>query len=133
MHRNIISMTAARIASAVADGSLGAVEVARAFIGRIDALNPVINAVCTLNPRVLEEAEAVDSRRARGEPPRLLEGVPFLAKDILQTRGLRTTFGSLLLEDDVPGMARPTRRSSRTTSTPPTPSSEPRATRGMST
>lgn len=104
MHRDIISMTAARIASAVADGSLGAVEVARAFIGRIDALNPVINAVCTLNPRVLEEAEAVDSRRARGEPPRLLEGVPFLAKDILQTRGLRTTFGSLLLEDDVPGM-----------------------------
>ncbi len=102
MHHDILAMTAARIASGVADGSLGAVEVARAFLGRIDALNPVINAVCTLNPRALEEAEAVDRRRARGEPPRLLEGVPFLAKDILQTRGLRTTFGSLLLEDDVP-------------------------------
>ena len=102
MSRDILAMTAARIASEVAGGSISAVEVARAFIGRIDALNPVINAVCTSNPRALEEAAAVDRRRARGEPPRLLEGVPFLAKDILQTRGLRTTFGSLLLEHDVP-------------------------------
>ena len=50
----------------------------------------------------MEEARAIDERLASGGKPRPLEGVPFLIKDILQTKGVRTTFGSLLLENDVP-------------------------------
>ena len=102
MERDIIDMTAGEIADAVVAGAVSAREVTAAFLGRIDAVNPLINAVCTLNPHALADAEAIDRRRASGEAPRLLEGVPFLAKDILATRGLRTTFGSLLLEHDVP-------------------------------
>ncbi len=98
----IIDRTAARIAEAVASGEVSAVEVTEAFLARIEAVNPVINAVCTLNPAALDAARAVDRRRAAGEAARPLEGVPFLVKDILQTKGLRTTFGSLLLEHDVP-------------------------------
>jgi amidase len=102
MSDEILDLSAERIAAAIGDGSLGAVEVTRAFLSRIEAVNPVINAVCTLNDRALEVAADVDRRRASGAPARPLEGVPFLVKDILQTKGIRTTFGSLLLEHDVP-------------------------------
>jgi amidase len=102
MRGAIIDWTAGQIAEAVANGTVSAAEVTEAFLARIDAVNPVINAVCTVNPEALEHARAVDRRRAAGEAARPLEGVPFLVKDILQTKGLRTTFGSLLLEHDVP-------------------------------
>ena len=102
MPEEILSLSAGRIAEQVASGELGAVEVTRCFLERIATVNPVINAVCTINQRALDDAAAVDRRRAAGAPARPLEGVPFLVKDILATRGLRTTFGSLLLEHDVP-------------------------------
>lgn len=102
MSDEILDSSAARIAEAVGAGRVSAVEVTQAFLDRIEAVNPVINAVCTQNPEALDAARAVDRRRADGEAPRPLEGVPFLVKDILQTKGLRTTFGSLLLENDVP-------------------------------
>ena len=61
-----------------------------------------MNAICTPNENALAEAEACDRRLGAGERPRLLEGVPFVAKDILPTRGVRTTFGSLIFERHVP-------------------------------
>ena len=102
MRDEFLDWSAGRIAAAVGDGSVSAVAVTRAFLARIEAVNPVINAVCTLNEQALDVAAAVDQRRAGGGPARPLEGVPFLVKDILQTKGIRTTFGSLLLEHDVP-------------------------------
>ena len=98
----ILDMSAMEIATAISSGQLTATNVTQVFLNRIDAVNPVVNAICTLNKKALDEAQEVDERRARGEAPGLLEGVPFLIKDILQTKGLRTTFGSLLLEHDVP-------------------------------
>ncbi|MDA1311365.1 MAG: amidase, partial [Proteobacteria bacterium] len=102
MSDDILDWSAGRIAEAVGDGSVSAREVTTAFLARIEAVNPVINAVCTLNEQALDVASEIDRRRAAGEPARPLEGVPFLVKDILQTKGIRTTFGSLLLEHDVP-------------------------------
>ena len=102
MQDEILDWSAGRIAAEVGGGSVSAVEVTTALLARIEAVNPVINAVCTVNEGALEAAAAVDGRRAAGEPVRPLEGVPFLVKDILQTKGIRTTFGSLLLEHDVP-------------------------------
>lgn len=102
MNDEILDWSAGRIAGAVSDGSVSAVEVTTVFLDRIDAVNPVINAVCTPNEKALGVAADVDRRRAAGEPARPLEGVPFLVKDILHTKGIRTTFGSLLLEHDVP-------------------------------
>jgi amidase len=102
MNDDILDWSAGRIAEAIGDGSVSAVEVTTTFLSRIEAVNPVINAVCTLNEQALEMASGIDRRRAAGEPTRPLEGVPFLVKDILQTKGIRTTFGSLLLEHDVP-------------------------------
>jgi amidase len=102
MSDEIIDWSAERIAEAIGAGEVSAVDVTSAFLERIEAVNPVINAVCTLNDGALDVAAEVDRRRAGGQPARPLEGVPFLVKDILQTKGIRTTFGSLLLEHDVP-------------------------------
>ena len=102
MSDEIIDWSAGAIAEAVGTGKVSAVEVATAFLDRIQAVNPVINAVCTLNENALEVAATADKRRADGGTARPLEGVPFLVKDILQTKDIRTTFGSLLLEHDVP-------------------------------
>jgi amidase len=83
-------------------GRLTAVEVMRACLERIAKVNPIVNAICTLNPDALAEAEASDRRRRAGEARGPLDGIPFVAKDNLDTRGLRTTFGSQLMADNVP-------------------------------
>jgi amidase len=99
---DIVRKSAAEIAADVAARRLSAVEVTRAFLARVEQLNPAVNAICTLNPRALEDAAASDQRLAAGERARPLEGVPFVAKDILTTAGLRTTFGSMIHEHLVP-------------------------------
>ena len=70
MSDEILDSSAARIAEAVGAGRVSAVEVTQAFLDRIEAVNPVINAVCTQNPEALDAARAVDRRRADGEAPR---------------------------------------------------------------
>ena len=102
MSADIVRTSAAELAAAVADKRLSATEVTRAFLERIAQLNPAVNAVCTLNPRALDEAAACDRRLRAGGHPRPLEGVPFVVKDILQTAALRTTFGSMIYEHHVP-------------------------------
>jgi len=77
-------------------------EVVTACLARVEQTNGVLNAVCTLNPAALADAEAGDRRLAAGAPARRLEGVPFLVKDVIPTRGLRTTYGSKLHEHLVP-------------------------------
>ena len=102
MSKQILDMSANEIAKEVGSRKLSAFEVASAFLERIEEVNPVINAICTVSDTILEEARAIDERITSGGNPRPLEGVPFLIKDILQTKGVRTTFGSLLMENDIP-------------------------------
>ena len=104
MNEEIVRMSAAELAAHVAGKRLSATEVMRAFLERIERLNPAVNAVCTLNPRALDDAAACDRRLRAGERSRPLEGVPFVVKDILETAGLRTTFGSAIHEHHVPDM-----------------------------
>jgi len=98
----ITSRSASGLAADVGQRKLGASEVVTAFLERIERLNGALNAVCTRNEHALAEAETCDKRLRAGKQPRLLEGVPFLAKDNLQTRGIRTTFGSMIYERYVP-------------------------------
>lgn len=98
----IFELSACEIAAKVSARECSARQVTESFLGRIDQLNPAVNAVCTLNGDALAAADAVDQRLARGEPARALEGVPFLAKDNLDTKELRTTYGSRLMEHNVP-------------------------------
>ncbi|MCH8882853.1 MAG: amidase [SAR324 cluster bacterium] len=98
----LYSRSATEIAAGVASGEFSAAEVLAAALGRIEAVNPAVNAIVTMNGNAIAEAEARDRRLRAGEPARPLEGVPFVVKDILHTKGIRTTFGSKILEHDVP-------------------------------
>jgi aspartyl-tRNA(Asn)/glutamyl-tRNA(Gln) amidotransferase subunit A len=89
------------------------VEVTRAALQRIDALNPVLNAFCFLAPdESMAMAAASESRWMKGEPQGLLDGVPVSIKDILLTRGWPTLRGSRTVDpagpwtDDAPAVSR---------------------------
>src|SRR5687768_13225796 len=82
---------------------LSAVELLRAYIAQIERVNPKVNAIVTFRPEeALEEARAVDSRRARGAKPGPFAGLPIAYKDMIGTKGIRTTFGSPIYADNVP-------------------------------
>ena len=84
----------------VARREASAVEVVTAFLERIDAVNPRVNAIVTLVPeRALADAAAAD--RA-GTPLGPLHGLPIAIKDLVDTAGIRTTYGSPLYADHVP-------------------------------
>jgi Asp-tRNA(Asn)/Glu-tRNA(Gln) amidotransferase A subunit family amidase len=96
-------MSGLALGRAIASQEVSAVEVLDAIVTRVEAVNPQVNAVVTLaaeNAR--EEARAVDARIAAGETGGPLCGVPASIKDLIETRGIRTTFGSLLRQDFVP-------------------------------
>ena len=103
MSTDIVDLSAGSIAQEISKKSISCKDVTTAFLERIDELNPVLNAVCTLNDQALDQADKADQRLARGETARPLEGVPILVKDILHTKDIRTTYGSLIRENYVPG------------------------------
>ena len=102
MSQEAIDRPAGEIAQAVASREVSAREVVEASLGRLEAFNPAVNAVCTVNEQALADAEDSDRRLHGGAPARALEGVPVVIKDVIATKGLRTTFGSLLCEHYVP-------------------------------
>jgi amidase len=82
---------------------ISAAEVMDAHIAQIERLNPALNAIVTFLPeRGREHARAIDAALARGADPGPLAGLPVAHKDLVPTRGVRTTFGSRIYRDFVP-------------------------------
>src|SRR5271156_6594739 len=78
-------------------------ELAGEFYSRIDARNPELNAFLALSQeRAYAQADKVDALVAAGKPLPVLAGVPVAIKDVISTRGIRTTCGSKILENYVP-------------------------------
>jgi len=76
-----------------------AVEVAREALAFAERENPKTNAYLLFSSeRALEAAERVDKKLAAGEDPGLLAGVPVAVKDVILTKGVRSTCGSKILE-----------------------------------
>src|SRR3990172_4689553 len=97
-------MPASEMAAAIRRKKVSPVEVMKAVLGRIERLNPTLNAFVTLTAeqamRSARAAErALGKRSARLGP---LHGVPFSTKDLVVTKGIRTTFGTRLYADNVP-------------------------------
>lgn len=100
---NIADMQALEMADALRRREISAVEAVEAALGKIDdgqRLNAFIS-VCA--ERALDEARASDERLAAGVPVGPLHGLPFSVKDLTNTEGVRTTHGSILYKDAVPG------------------------------
>jgi amidase len=90
-------------ARALRDGSLGAVELVTAHLARIERINPAVNAIVTLvAERALAAAEDADRVRASAGPLPPLHGLPIAHKDLVDTAGVRTTYGSPSFSEFVP-------------------------------
>jgi aspartyl-tRNA(Asn)/glutamyl-tRNA(Gln) amidotransferase subunit A len=97
-HRTI---TSAR--DAIAAKKISARELAADYFKRIAARNGELNAYLTLSEeRAYRQADRVDAMVAAGKPLPLLAGVPIAVKDVISTRGLRTTCGSKILSNYIP-------------------------------
>lgn len=91
---DIWRLTAADLAGRVARREVSAREAARAALGRLEAVNPAINAVVAHRPDdVLAQADAVDAGLSRGEAPGPLAGVPVTVKVNVDQAGFATTNG----------------------------------------
>ena len=98
---------ARRLARLIRTRKLSAVEAMRAFVARIERVNPKVNAIVTFVPeQALAAAKKLDRRLARkdgaaGLGP--LAGLPIAYKDMVPTKGIRTTFGSPIYAEHLPG------------------------------
>ncbi|MGB7173503.1 MAG: Asp-tRNA(Asn)/Glu-tRNA(Gln) amidotransferase subunit GatA, partial [Candidatus Acidiferrales bacterium] len=91
------------IRGALAAKQISARELTAEFYSRIEKKNPELNAFLALSPeRAYAQADRVDAMRMRGEKMPALAGVPVAIKDVISTRGVRTTCGSRILENYVP-------------------------------
>ncbi len=100
---NLLDASARDIRDGVTGGQLSAVDVARACLDRIAAVNPALNAFNLVDAeRALSRAQAVDRRRVEGRAIGPLAGVPIALKDNMNVRGMRTTASSRILERFVP-------------------------------
>ncbi|MBM4437137.1 MAG: amidase, partial [Actinobacteria bacterium] len=87
---------------------LSPVEVTRAVLDRIDRINPTVGAYCTVTADLaLEAARTAEAAVPRGEPLGPLHGVPVSIKDMVATKGIRTTWGSRVFERHVPAFDAP--------------------------
>lgn len=96
-------LSACGLAARIRNREISVVEVIRAHLAHIERINPQVNAVVTLTAeQALREAAAADHAPRRGEVRGPLHGVPIGYKDLTETAGIRTTFGSPLYRDYVP-------------------------------
>ncbi|MXY45729.1 MAG: amidase [Chloroflexi bacterium] len=96
-------MTAVDLSQRIRSGDLSCVEVMQAHIAQIDRVNPQVNAIVTYHPdTALEGAKAADDALSRGDDVGVLHGLPVAHKDLVDTAGVRTTYGSPIYADHIP-------------------------------
>jgi len=96
-------MTATALAEKIQSKEISAKEVMTAHLAQIERVNPAVNAIVTFLPeQAMEGASAADEMLARGKALGPLHGLPVAHKDLVETRGIRTTYGSPIFKDNVP-------------------------------
>jgi Asp-tRNA(Asn)/Glu-tRNA(Gln) amidotransferase A subunit family amidase len=101
----VTELTIADAAKAMAQGHVGSRTLVQAYLDRIEAFDhrgPSLNALITLNPNALREAEALDHERVTKGPRGPLHGIPVIVKDNYSTADMQTTAGTMALLGFVP-------------------------------
>ncbi|WP_321416467.1 Asp-tRNA(Asn)/Glu-tRNA(Gln) amidotransferase subunit GatA [uncultured Desulfobacter sp.] len=99
---NLHTLTIAQAQELLAKKEISSVELTRAFLDRIDKYDNTISAFITVAPKLaLEQAEQADRVIAKGEN-QPFTGIPVALKDVLCTKGVKTTCASKILENFVP-------------------------------
>jgi amidase len=103
MNEEVWQATACDLARRIRSRDLSAVEVMEAHLARIEQVNPHLNAIVTLDAEGARRAAAdADRALSAGREPGLLHGLPIAVKDLEDTAGMRTTYGSTIYRDHVP-------------------------------
>jgi aspartyl-tRNA(Asn)/glutamyl-tRNA(Gln) amidotransferase subunit A len=104
MHSDALAyLSAIDLADLIRRKQVSPVEVVEALLGRIELVNPRLNAYCTVTADAARTAaRAAEAAVLRGDPLGPLCGVPFSVKDLVITRGVRTAFGSRIYEHHIP-------------------------------
>src|SRR5580658_923975 len=100
---DICFLTATEMADMIRRKKLSARETLDAHLKQIERVNPQVNAIVTLvAEQAMENARKADEAQARGAALGPLHGLPVAHKDLVETAGIRTTFGSPIFKDYVP-------------------------------
>lgn len=100
---DIIEMPAIDLRRAMVEKRLSPLEVTDAFIAQTERADPAVNAfTVTCFDAARDAARATGRKIMAGDPLGLLEGLPLAIKDMSLTRGMRSTFGSLIYADNIP-------------------------------
>jgi aspartyl-tRNA(Asn)/glutamyl-tRNA(Gln) amidotransferase subunit A len=96
-------LSAAELRARIGRREVSPVEATRAVLARIERLQPQLNCFITVcADHALGQARASEAALMRGNATGLLHGIPMTAKDLVDSAGVRTTYGSLLFRDHVP-------------------------------
>jgi amidase len=101
---DVAELTLERVQDGFRSGAMTSEALTQAFLDRIAVYNPVYNAIIFLNPDALDDARAIDRRRAAGEALGPLAGVPVVVKDPMDMVGFPTTAGWSLLYSKTGGV-----------------------------
>jgi len=105
---DLYATPAVDLARMIRSRELSATELLAAVLARIEAVNPPVNAIVTLAPEPARAVAAdLDARAARGSFAGPLHGLPIAIKDLAETAGIRTTFGSPIFASYVPDFDAP--------------------------
>lgn len=103
MFEALLDGDATSLASLIRNGEVSARELTQAALDRLEQRDPLIQAFCTATPELaLQQASAVDAKRARGDTIGPFAGVPLAVKDLICTAGVKTTSGSAAYADFIP-------------------------------
>ncbi len=99
---NLLEATIESIHAAYRAGELTSRQLVQLYLNHIEAYDqkgPKRNAIITVNPQALEEADRLDAAYKGSGPVGLLHGIPIILKDQIDAKGMPTTMGSVLFKD----------------------------------